>query len=115
MPLIIQHAKKSLRNALENKSKITDGYLNVPGYSTPAIKHLLNNLCSLPNAHYLEIGVMYDSTFISALYQNTSTLKNAIAIGNWSQFGKSRNPFLIIQHEFYHLDHSVFMKIIPLS
>ena len=57
------------------------------------VRHLLNNLCTLPNARYLEIGVYRGSTFISALYENTNNLLDAIAIDNWSEYGSQKSIF----------------------
>jgi len=73
---LIEHVKKSIRNAYIGDSKLNNDILMLNGMSSSKVRHLLNNLCALPEASYLEIGVWQGSTFISALYQNTSTLSD---------------------------------------
>ncbi len=91
--LLVEHVKQSIENAKIEKSKLTEDILNIGGKTSSRVKHLLNNVCSLPSARYLEIGVFQGSTFISALYQNTNTLFDAIAIDNWSEFGYQKTAF----------------------
>ena len=59
--------------------------------SSPKVRHLLNNLCTLPETSYLEIGSWKGSTWVSALYNNKDTLSQAISIDNWSHFGGEDN------------------------
>jgi len=61
--------------------------------SSPKVRHLLNNLCSLSNANYLEIGVWKGSTWVSALYGNEN-VESATAIDNWAQFNGPKKDFL---------------------
>ena len=62
----------------------------VPGYSSPKVRRLLNNLCSNPGAIYLEIGTHLGSTFIPALHGNESL---ATCIDNWSLDGHTKADF----------------------
>ncbi len=55
---------------------------------------------------YLEIGTWKGSTLIAALYENQSTVVDAIALDNWSQFGGPQNVCKA------HVDQ--FLKNIPL-
>lgn len=89
---LIDHVQKSITKAYNHDSKLTESILNIQGMSTAKVRHFLNNLCSLPEARYLEIGVYQGSTFISALYQNKLT--DALAIDNWSEFGNNKAAFL---------------------
>lgn len=91
--LLVEHVKQSIQSAELGKSKLTEDILNINGKSSSKVRYLLNNLCSLPDARYLEIGVFQGSTFISALYGNTNTLSDAIAIDNWSEFGYQKTVF----------------------
>jgi hypothetical protein len=59
------------------------------------VRHLLNNLCSLKEAAYFEIGCWKGATLISALHENEIALLDAVAIDNWSEFNGPRK-------EFYH-------------
>lgn len=87
----IDHIKQSIYNACLHHSKLDPEILQIEGMSSSKVRHLLNNICSLPGARYLEIGTWAGSTFISALYGND--LSYAIAIDNWSEFGGPLNEF----------------------
>lgn len=91
--ILIDHVQKSIQAASLHQSKLTRDILNISGMSSHKGRHLLNNLCSLPGARYLEIGVWRGSTFIAALYKNNNTLRDAVAIDNWSEFENQRNNF----------------------
>lgn len=99
---LVSHVKQCIENAENNISKLdSEEIKQIPGFSGFKIKHFLNNVCSLPNATYLEIGVFQGSTFVSAIYNNF-TLKKAIAIDNWSEFGGNRQPFYNNLTQFVH-------------
>lgn len=88
---LIKHVKKSIEQAKTETSQVTREILAIEGMSSPKNRHLLNNICSLPHANYLEVGVWKGSTFISALYKNK--LHSAIAIDNWSEFNGPKDVF----------------------
>ena len=44
-------------------------------------RHFYNNICSMPDARYLEVGVWKGSSFCSAMCNNTMT---CLAIDNWA-------------------------------
>ena len=87
---LIEHIEKSLHWSDLEVSKLTQNILDIPGISSNKVKMFLNNLCSLPNSKYLEIGVYRGATFCSAIYGNDI---KAIGIDNWSSpFIKPANP-----------------------
>ena len=87
---LIEHIEKSLHWSDLEVSKLTQDILDIPGISSNKVKMFLNNLCNLPNAKYLEIGVYRGATFCSAIYGNDI---KAIGIDNWSSpFIKPANP-----------------------
>lgn len=90
---LISHVQKSIENANNGCSKLTPDILRVEGYSSPKVRHFLNNICSLPHTRYLEIGTWKGSTFISALYGNVQTIEGAVGIDNWTLFGGPSNEF----------------------
>jgi len=92
--LLIHHLKQSLANAEQGVSALSQEVLSLEGMSSPKVRHLLNNLCSLPEVNYLEVGVWKGSTWIASLYNNSSTVSSAVAIDNWSQFGAPRHQFI---------------------
>lgn len=69
--LMISHVEGSLRRALLKESKLNDVNFDFcPIYA----HHLLNNLCTLVSASYLQIGLIAGENFISALYGNIPLL-----------------------------------------
>lgn len=91
---LVEHVKKSIENAEKGNSKLSKEVLNLSGMSSAKVRHFLNNLCSAPNIRYLEIGCWKGSTLISALYGNYGSIKDAVAIDNWSKFGGPKELFL---------------------
>jgi hypothetical protein len=88
--MLIGHVENSIAKGLS--SRIDRSLPNIVGMTSSKIKHLLNNLCSLDNCRYLEIGVWKGATFTSALYKNTNII-SAVAIDNWSEWGGPKNEF----------------------
>lgn len=85
---VISHVKTSIENAEKGKSKITPEVFRITGPSSPKVRHFLNNVCSMPNTSYLELGCSRGSTFVSALYGNKENVVNAVTIDNWATGGK---------------------------
>lgn len=88
---LVQHVEKCLARAEQELSKLDSGVLSIHGMSSPKVRHLLNNLCTLPQCTYLEVGSWKGSTLVGALYRNEAFIKEAIAIENWSEFGSPRD------------------------
>lgn len=103
---LINHVKISIENAEKGYSKLTSKIVSLEGMSSPKIRHFLNNICSMPNTNYLEIGVWKGSTFISSLYKNSGSINQAIAIDNWSEFSGPKSEFY--QNCLYFLDPKSF-------
>lgn len=82
--------EESISGAERFHSKLPPEIFNLRGFSTPKIRHLLNNLCSYGNCRYLEIGVWAGSTLIPALWKNNARSQ---AIDNYSQFGPQEAGF----------------------
>lgn len=116
---LVEHVKKSIQAAQELKSDITKEILAIPGMSSPKIRHLLNNLCKLPNTNYLEVGTWQGSTFVSALYNNHNYIASAVGIDNWSEFHNenpaahfqfnttqflTKNKFTFYNHDSFSID-----------
>lgn len=91
---LVKHLMNSIEKADQGKSKLNQTILDLEGMSSSKNRHLLNNLCSLPGTHYLEIGVWKGSTYISALYHNDKSIRSTIAIDNWSQFSGPYDVFM---------------------
>lgn len=85
----ITHIEESLENANSYKSKINDFCKNMDGMSGEKTRHFYNNICSLDNCRYLEIGVYRGSSSCSALCNNNI---KAVFIDNFqmsAQHGES--------------------------
>lgn len=95
----INHIIRSISAADLKISKLTNDILNLDGFSSYKIRHLLNNILNINDANYLEIGTYKGSTFISALYNNN--IKNAYAIDNWSEFAEKEDIKQIFMFNCY--------------
>lgn len=99
---MVSHVDKSIENALASISKLTDELTiysfdskapipeseKIRGFSGYKFRHLMNNLCNMDGANYLEVGVFRGSTLISAVYGNEKTLGEVHAIDNYSEFAE---------------------------
>lgn len=92
LPELIENA---ILMGQQEKSKLTHKTFDAPGFTSPKIRHLLNNLGQIPGNHYLEIGVHKGATFIATNFENE--LESSFAIDNWSEFaqdGDTKKEFL---------------------
>ena len=108
---LINHVVNSIEKAESLSSKVTPEILSMPGYSSPRVRHFLNNICSLPNTKYMEIGVWQGSTFVSALYDNHDNVSAAIAIDNWSEFAGPKEEFMYHTSKFLKKNVFNFFEI----
>lgn len=81
--LLINHVNECFANSDNEKSKLSTDILQMEGMSGSKTRHLYNNICSLNEANYLEIGTWKGSSFISAIHKNNI---NCLAVDNWSEF-----------------------------
>lgn len=127
---LIHHAKMSVEKALGLQSKLTgtkfgsDHRINILPSDCPS-DHLLNNLCSLPKASHLHVGLLKGGSFIAALYGNQETLQEQIGI-DWFQeypqdaFYSNCLSYLhmdkcrIINSSCFNLDKSLFTSPIDI-
>lgn len=75
--------------AREGRSKLSQGVLDLNGYSSPMVRHFLNNLIwsfeeNGLEPNYLEVGLHRGSTFVSALFGNR--ISDAYGVDNFSEF-----------------------------
>jgi hypothetical protein len=88
---VIQHVRYSLENAANGCSKLNNEILEFPGMSGFKTRHFYNNICSMDNCRYLEIGTWHGSSSISAMYKNNL---NGIFIDNYSLFEGNKEIFV---------------------
>jgi hypothetical protein len=92
---LLQHVDISIALGDQLTSKLDRAALLARGFTSPKVRHLLNNLGSLDGLDYLEVGVHRGATFCATNYKNR--LASATAIDNWSEFaedGSVKEEFL---------------------
>lgn len=87
----VLHVMKCLRYAEENLSKLSPEILALEGMSGEKTRHFYNNLLTLPDARYLEIGTWKGSSVCSAMFRNKAKV---FCIDNWKEFGGPKQEFL---------------------
>lgn len=87
---ILNHVNSCIQKANNFDSNINEDVLKYQGMSGYKTRHFYNNICSLPNCRYLEIGTYHGSSSISALYKNKI---EAVFIDNWSLFNGNKDIF----------------------
>ena len=80
---LIDHLNKSFELADQDQSKLTPEILQMDGMTGLKTRHFYNNICSLENSNYLEIGTWKGSSFVSANYKNSI---NSLAIDNFEEY-----------------------------
>lgn len=89
------HTRDSFRQAISLastcESSLSSETLAMEGMSSSRVRHLINNLCSLSESIYSEVGCWKGSTLCSAL-DGTNAL--CLGIDNWSQFGGPKGECL---------------------
>ena len=80
---------KAIEDAANGISKMDGASIDIPGFTSHGLKHLMNNLGAI-STKYCEVGIHKASLFVATLFQNDLT---GIAIDNYSEFdqgGQSR-------------------------
>jgi hypothetical protein len=82
--LYTKHLIDSINLAYEEKSRVTERTLDMVGMSTPKVRHLINNIASLDDCRYLEVGLFKGATFCAANDGNEELV--SVGIENFSEF-----------------------------
>ena len=77
------HLIECFDNAEQCKSKLDAAIMSIPGMTGINTRHFYNNLCTLPDTRYLEIGTYIGSSVCSAMNNNKGRI---VCIDNWSEF-----------------------------
>jgi len=101
------HITYSINSAQQDKSKITRDILNLEGMSGSRTRHLYNNLCSMEDCRYLEIGTWKGSTVCAAMCGNSASVT---CVDNWSEFNGPKNEFLNNFYKFKGLNNANFIE-----
>lgn len=87
----ITHLEKCIENAENGISKLNDFVLNMEGMTGKKTRHFYNNLLTLEDSRYLEIGTWKGSSVCSAILNNNA---NAVCIDTWEGFGGPFQEFV---------------------
>ena len=81
----------SVSKAVHYDSKLNMELYAMSGMSGFMTRCLYNNICSMKNVRYLEIGCFKGSTLCSAFYDNSGSF---FGIDNFSEFGENKEELL---------------------
>ena len=107
MSYLMEHIEESLSKADTYDSTISHEILNLDGMSGKKTRHFYNNICSMNDARYLEIGTWKGSSICSAMYNNEMV---CLAIDNWSEFGGPKDEFLVNFNKFKGQNNATFIE-----
>jgi hypothetical protein len=105
--LYIKHVTQAFEDADNNLSKLPDDVLMLDGMSGIKTRHFYNNLLTLEDTRYLEIGTWKGSSVCSAMYNNRAKV---LCIDNWSQFGGPRAEFTMNFNRYIGQNDAFFIE-----
>ena len=88
---LVNNIEISLHKSDLYQSKITPDIINMEGMSGKKTRHFYNNICSMDDSRYLEIGTWKGSSICAAMCGNNM---KCLCIDNWSEFGGPKEEFL---------------------
>ena len=101
------HIENCFQNSESNISKITSDIINLDGMTGTKTRHFYNNLLSVDNMRYLEIGTWKGSSVCSAMIGNKARV---VCIDNWSEFGGPKNEFMANFNKFKGENDAIFIE-----
>jgi hypothetical protein len=78
-----RRVEDAIARAAAGQSRLEPEALALDGLSSPAVRHLLNNLCAARDVRYLEVGTYKGSTLVAASYRNAGRFT---AVDDFSEF-----------------------------
>lgn len=107
MQNLVEHVINSIDRAQHNDSKITPEIIALDGMTGIMTRHFYNNLLSMDDARYLEIGTWKGSSVCAAMCNNSASV---IAIDNFSEFGGPRQELLANFNHFRGANDATFIE-----
>jgi len=104
---LINHIENCLAKTDNYNSKITDEIINIDGMTGKKTRHFYNNLCSMDNARYLEIGTWKGSSMCAAMCNNSMV---CVGIDDWSEFGGPKDEFIENFNKFKGNNKATFIE-----
>ena len=110
---LIQHIHNSVlaANVYQSQLNQNPNTLKIPGMTGLKYRHFLNNLLTMPDVSYLEVGCWRGSTTVAALYNNHPTVTQAIVVDNFSEF---QDPTNSVSQSFFQ-NKNFFLNQVPLK
>lgn len=107
MSKLVKHIKESLKKTDLCRSNITVDILKMEGMSGKKTRHFYNNICSMEDARYLEIGTWKGSSICAAMCGNQM---RCVCIDNWSEFGGPKEEFLVNFNKYKGKNNARFIE-----
>ncbi len=104
---LVAHVAMCFEKAERLDSKIPQYIKEMEGMSSEKTRHFYNNLLSIPDVRYLEIGTWKGSSSCSAMYGNKA---DVVLIDNFSEFGVVRDEFMENFNKFKGGNNAVFIE-----
>jgi hypothetical protein len=105
---LIQHAMTCYQKSENGLSKLGQDILHLPGMTGSYTRHFYNNICSMPNTRYLEIGSWKGSSIAAAMCGNHMDV--CVAVDNWSEFGGPKNEFIQVFNRYIGANNATFFE-----
>ena len=102
-----KHIISSLENTDKYISKIDEDILNMEGMTGKKTRHFYNNLCSMEDTRYLEIGSWKGSSLCSCMCNNKIT---CLAIDNWKFLGGPKEEFILNFNKYKDKNIASFLE-----
>jgi len=99
--------ENAFHNAENGVSKITTDIIGMEGMTGTKTRHFYNNLLTIEDARYLEIGTWKGSSVCSAMCGNQAKV---VCIDNWSEFDGPKGEFLTHFEKYKGKNDALFME-----
>lgn len=100
-----EHLQQCFEKAEDEESKLCQEILDLEGMTGQMTRHFYNNLLSIDNVRYLEIGTWTGSSTCAAMYGNKAQI---VCIDNWSEFGgENAKAFFINNIDTYKGENQI--------
>jgi len=106
----IEQIQNAISEANLFRSKLSPEALQVPGFTSLKIRHLMNNLGAI-SSNYLDCGSHKGGTYCSTVFNNTN-LQNAICIDDFREFNGDSPMIELLSNAGKFKPESVKMKLI---
>lgn len=100
--------QQAFKNAEAGVSKINEQIIRMEGMTGTKTRHFYNNLLSMEDARYLEIGTWKGSSVCAGMCGNKA--KKVVCVDNWSEFNGPKEEFLNNFFTFKGENDAIFIE-----